>query len=69
MRVKALKTFAGAVSMRAGDIKELPKGEALSDLLRCGYVISCDPSESEGAKNEAKRGKHKQRKAGNESGL
>lgn len=60
MRVRALKTFAGKVSMRAGDVKELLPGEALFDLLRCGYVAEVKDSGG----GESKRGHPRRRKKG-----
>ncbi|MCM1525566.1 MAG: hypothetical protein NC120_14060 [Ruminococcus sp.] len=69
MKYTAVRAFAGIISMKKGETRELPCGAALTDLLRCGYVIPCDPSESEEVKSEAKRGKQRQRKAGNKSGL
>lgn len=38
MRVKALISFAGKFSMYKGQVAELQEGEALNDLLSCGYV-------------------------------
>lgn len=47
MKYKATKTFAGLVSMRRGEIRELSDEDAKS-LLRAGYI------EEVGGKNEAK---------------
>lgn len=38
MKVIAVTSFSGAVSMYAGEVREIPQGEILSDLLRAGYV-------------------------------
>lgn len=38
MRVKALISFAGKLSMYKGQVAELQDGEVLNDLLSCGYV-------------------------------
>lgn len=38
MRVKALESFAGAVSMAAGETKDIDDAIA-QDLLRAGYVV------------------------------
>lgn len=38
MKVKALVGFAGAVSMAAGETKELDEAIA-RDLLRAGYIV------------------------------
>ena len=62
MRYTAVKTFAGAVSMKAGETRELSEQTA-ADLLHCGYVIAAETKGEE--KNEAKRSNARQRKAGN----
>ena len=38
MRVRALKSFCGAVTMRRGQEMELADPSVLADLLRAGYV-------------------------------
>lgn len=58
MKVRAAVTFAGLISMRAGETGELAASEALSDLLRCGYVerVTEDiksETETEAVKSEA----------------
>lgn len=63
MLVKAEKTFAGkTLCMRKNDVKELPAGAALSDLLRCGYV-------SEVKNVEDKRSEPRGRKKSSSGGL
>lgn len=38
MRVKAIESFCGLVSMAAGQEGEIADKAILQDLLRCGYV-------------------------------
>jgi hypothetical protein len=38
MLVKALKSFAGKVSMYAGEVREINNKVVLDDLLTAGYV-------------------------------
>lgn len=38
MLVKALKSFAGAVSMGAGETRDIADKAILSDLIAAGYV-------------------------------
>ena len=38
MRVRALKSFCGAVTMRRGQEMELADSPVLADLLRAGYI-------------------------------
>lgn len=40
MRVKALKGFAGAISMRKGEIREIADDAVARDLLRAGYIVA-----------------------------
>ena len=47
MKYKATKTFAGSITMKRGEIRELSADDAKS-LLRAGYI------EEVGGKNEAK---------------
>ena len=57
MRVRAKCSFAGEVSMALNEVRDVPEGDVLDDLLRCGYVVP------EGAeKNENFNVKSKQRK-------
>ena len=49
MRVRAKVSFAGEVSMALNEVRDVPEGDVLDDLLRCGYVV---PEEAE--KNENK---------------
>lgn len=47
MKVKATIAFSGTVSMAKGDIKEIPKGAVLDDLLNAGYVEEVKDSDNE----------------------
>ena len=47
MRVRAKCSFAGEVSMALNEVRDVPEGDVLDDLLLCGYVV---PEEAE--KNE-----------------
>lgn len=38
MKVKALISFSGAVSMTQGQTMNIEEGEVLTDLLQCAYV-------------------------------
>lgn len=38
MLVKAIESFAGAVSMHAGEVREITDKALLDDLLHAGYV-------------------------------
>ena len=57
MKVEAKTGFSGKVSMAAGEIREIPEGDALSDLLKAGYVTEVAPVQPEKkvAKREGKR--------------
>ena len=49
MRVRAKVSFAGEVSMALNEVRDVPEGDVLDDLISCGYVV---PEEAE--KNENK---------------
>lgn len=38
MKVKALVSFSGLISMAKGEVAECPDGDILQDLLRAKYV-------------------------------
>lgn len=57
MRVRAKVSFAGEVSMALNEVRDVPEGDVLDDLICCGYVV---PEEAE--KNENINVKSKQRK-------
>ena len=49
MLVRAKCSFAGELSMALNEVRDVPEGDVLDDLIRCGYVV---PEEAE--KNENK---------------
>lgn len=38
MKVKALNTFVGAISMTTGEVREIKDLAVVEDLIRVGYV-------------------------------
>ena len=53
MKVKALKSFSGVISMYAGEVRDIQTPAILDDLTAAGYI---EPVASRrGAKNEGKR--------------
>lgn len=67
-RVKALVSFAGTVTMGNGEIRDIPEGDDLKDLLRAGYVEEVDgtpeakennPSDGASEQSEAPQKKKK----------
>ena len=66
MLCKAKKSFAGVVSMSAGQVKDLPDESIVKDLLRVGYIEKVSPTKevkepaeqkTETTKKPTKRGK------------
>jgi hypothetical protein len=56
MKVRALVSFAGRLSMAAGEEREIESKEVLNDLLKAGYVEPCDePEAAQSAEGEPKR--------------
>lgn len=53
MKVKALKSFSGAVSMYAGEVRDIRTQTILDDLTAAGYIEPVAPRRS--AKDEGKR--------------
>lgn len=43
MKIKALKSFSGALTMTAGEVREYGKREILDDLMRAGYIEEVRP--------------------------
>ena len=39
MLVRAKCSFAGEVSMALNEVRDVPEGDVLDDLIRCGYVV------------------------------
>ena len=58
MLVRAKCSFAGELSMALNEVRDVPEGDVLDDLLCCGYVV---PEEAE--KNENINVKSAKRKA------
>ncbi|QNM06574.1 hypothetical protein [Qiania dongpingensis] len=52
MKVRALRSFAGVVSMYAGEIKDVTDKIILKDLAAAGYIEPVAPKR--GVKNESK---------------
>lgn len=46
MKVKALVSFSGTVSMAVGEVAEIGEGEVLTDLLRAGYVQEAEKAKA-----------------------
>lgn len=59
MRVKANISFCGSVCMAAGEIRDIPEGGVLTDLLNAGYVERLDdkPLEEEPAGDKSEEDK------------
>lgn len=38
MKVKARVSFGGVVSMYCGEVRDIPQGAVLDDLLAAGYI-------------------------------
>ena len=53
MKVKALVSFSGAITMRNGEVRDINTKEILDDLIQAGYVEPATPKRS--VKNEGKR--------------
>lgn len=55
MRVKALKSFSGIISMYAGEERDIQTKAVLDDLTSAGYIRLVE--QRRGSKNEGKRDK------------
>ena len=44
---KALKSFAGLVSMRKGEVKAISNPIVVKDLLKAGYIEEVQPAKGE----------------------
>lgn len=64
MLIKANVSFAGIVTMKKGEERELEASAALSDLLRCGYVSKV---KGKVVPDEGKRDNARKRKAESEN--
>lgn len=49
---KALKSFAGKVSMYKGQVKEITDEEIVNDLLKAGYIEEVKPVKKDESKNK-----------------
>ena len=54
MRIKALTSFSGVLSMKIGEVREYDNKVVLSDLLQAKYIEEIKP-EKEVKSNESKR--------------
>ena len=52
LKVKAIKSFIGVVSMNVGDVRDIQSDEVAKDLVKAGYVVAVD--EKPEAKPKAK---------------
>lgn len=69
MKVRAMKSFSGTISMHEGEVRELNETETVNELIRIGYLEEVTQSKKslhqnaeppkEVTTNEAKRGKSK----------
>ncbi len=57
MKVKALKSFSGAVSMHEGEVRDIENKDILDDLAAAGYIEPDAPKRSVKS-NESKRDNH-----------
>ena len=53
MKVQALKSFSGIISMYAGEVRDIQTQTILDDLISAGYIETMAPKRS--VKNEGKR--------------
>lgn len=57
MKIKAERSFAGMITMKKGEERELDGSPALAELLRCGYVTRAGDEDGEGQRNNSRRHK------------
>lgn len=57
LKVKAIKSFIGVVSMNVGDVRYIQSDEVAKDLVKAGYVVAVDekPEAKPKAKPEDKK--------------
>lgn len=60
MLLKALTSFAGKISMYAGEVREVEDKQLIQDLLQAGYV-EIEAQEAEIVEKPAKRSTKKKR--------
>ena len=63
MAYRALKTFAGVVTMVKGEVREIKDDTIAKDLLKAGYIV--DLSEKQKAAKSSKSAKTKEVEADN----
>lgn len=51
MRVRAKCSFAGEVSMALNEVRDVPEGDVLDDLICCGYVVPEGAEKNENKEN------------------
>lgn len=56
MKIVALKSFSGTISMFKGEIRDVNNQKILDDLLRAGYIEPAAPRR--GGKNAVKQDKN-----------
>lgn len=58
MKIRALKSFCGTLTMAQGDVREYSDESVLSDLLKAGYIEEVPAEQPSGRKavkkNESK---------------
>lgn len=54
---KALVSFAGSVSMRKGEVREISDLKIAEDLIRAGYIVEVSPKPKKTVKATAKKTK------------
>ena len=62
MKVKALKSFGGIVSMAKGSEKDIKDEVVLKDLLKAGYVEAVEEDEDDTEDKPASKPKKKSQK-------
>ena len=55
MLIKALKSFAGTISMYAGEIREIADDEIVKDLLKAGYVEEIKEAKTQKTEKTSKK--------------
>lgn len=53
MKIKALVSFSGALSMAAGEVRDCEDRAVLDDLLQAGYVEPVEKAEKPSGKKKA----------------
>ncbi|MBS5674200.1 MAG: hypothetical protein KHW88_08895 [Lachnospiraceae bacterium] len=53
MIVKAMENFSGKIAMSIGQVRDIPEGETLTDLLQAGYVTAVDEQPKKAARKKS----------------